>query len=34
MPLVLCVQDGTELDYTGREVDGIDNIGNGTGKAL
>jgi len=34
MPLVLCVQDGTELDYTGREADGMDDIGNGTGKGL
>jgi hypothetical protein len=33
-PVVLCVQDTTELDYSGRDVEGLGKIGNGRGQGL
>ena len=32
--VVLCVQDTTNLDFTGREVDGLAEIGNGGGRGM
>ena len=32
--VVLCVQDTTQLDFTGREVQGLGEIGNGHGQGL
>jgi hypothetical protein len=33
-PRILCVQDTTELDFSGREVEGLGEIGDGNGQGL
>ena len=32
--LILCVQDTTELDFSGRDIEGLGEIGNGNGQGL
>lgn len=32
--MVLCVQDTTELDFTGRDAEGLAEIGNGGGRGM